>query len=178
MKTKKIVAIGMTALMLGGLFAGCGNSGDSSTEGKSNDKVSITIFQSKIEANEGYKKLIAAYEKNHPNVEINLEAVTGNDFGASLKAKMQSDPPTIFSVGGFQDMKDYGDVIEDVSDLDIMQHALDGTTDTFTKDGKVYAVPLYMEGYGFVINKEMFEDAGVSVESMMDFEGMKAGFDT
>ena len=63
--------------------------------------VKITIFQSKIEANEGYKKLIAAYEKDHPNVEINLEAVTGNDFGASMKAKMQSDPPTIFSVGGF-----------------------------------------------------------------------------
>lgn len=89
--------------------------------------VKITIFQSKIEANEGYKKLIAAYEKDHPNVEINLEAVTGNDFGASMKAKMQSDPPTIFSVGGFSDMKDYGDVIEDVSDLDIMQHALKGT---------------------------------------------------
>ena len=53
-------------------------------------------------------------------------------------------------------MKDYGDVIEDVSDLDIMQHALEGTTDTFTKDGKVYAIPLYMEGYGFVINKQMF----------------------
>ena len=95
-----------------------------------------------------------------------------------MKAKMQSDPPTIFSVGGFSDMKDYGDVIEDVSDLDIMQHALEGTTDTFTKDGKVYAVPLYMEGYGFVINKQMFEDAGVSVDSMMNFEGMKAGFDT
>ena len=35
-----------------------------------------------------------------------------------------------------------------------------------------------MEGYGFVINKQMFEDAGVSVDSMMNFEGMKAGFDT
>ena len=75
-------------------------------------------------------------------------------------------------------MKDYGDVIEDVSDLDIMQHALKGTTDTCTKDGKVYAIPLYMEGYGFVSNKQMFEDAGVSVDSMMNFEGMKAGFDT
>lgn len=179
MNAKKLVAVGMTALMLGGLFVGCGNSADiSTTEANSGENVKITIFQSKIEANEGYKKLIAAYEKNHPNVEINLEAVTGNDFGASMKAKMQSDPPTIFSVGGFSDMKDYGDVIEDVSDLDIMQHALEGTTDTFTKDGKVYAVPLYMEGYGFVINKQMFEDAGVSVDSMMNFEGMKAGFDT
>lgn len=178
MKAKKLVAVGMTVLMLGGLFVGCGNSADTSTGANSGKNVKITIFQSKIEANEGYKKLIAAYEKDHPNVEINLEAVTGNDFGASMKAKMQSDPPTIFSVGGFSDMKDYGDVIEDVSDLDIMQHALEGTTDTFTKDGKVYAIPLYMEGYGFVINKQMFEDAGVSVDSMMNFEGMKAGFDT
>lgn len=153
MKAKKLVAVGMTVLMLGGLFVGCGNSADTSTGANSGKNVKITIFQSKIEANEGYKKLIAAYEKDHPNVEINLEAVTGNDFGASMKAKMQSDPPTIFSVGGFSDMKDYGDVIEDVSDLDIMQHALKGTTDTFTKDGKVYAIPLYMEGYGFVINK-------------------------
>ena len=178
MKAKKLVAVGMTVLMLGGLFVGCGNSADTSTGANSGKNVKITIFQSKIEANEGYKKLIAAYKKDHPNVEINLEAVTGNDFGASMKAKMQSDPPTIFSVGGFSDMKDYGDVIEDVSDLDIMQHALEGTTDTFTKDGKVYAIPLYMEGYGFVINKQMFEDAGVSVDSMMNFEGMKAGFDT
>ena len=54
MKAKKIVAIGMTVLMIGGLFAGCGNSGNGATEGKSNDKVTITIFQSKIEANEGY----------------------------------------------------------------------------------------------------------------------------
>lgn len=126
MKAKKLVAVGMTVLMLGGLFVGCGNSADTSTGANSGKNVKITIFQSKIEANEGYKKLIAAYEKDHPNVEINLEAVTGNDFGASMKAKMQSDPPTIFSVGGFSDMKDYGDVIEDVSDLDIMQHALEG----------------------------------------------------
>lgn len=138
MKAKKLVAVGMTVLMLGGLFVGCGNSADTSTGANSGKNVKITIFQSKIEANEGYKKLIAAYEKDHPNVEINLEAVTGNDFGASMKAKMQSDPPTIFSVGGFSDMKDYG----------------------------------------FVINKQMFEDAGVSVDSMMNFEGMKAGFDT
>ena len=97
MKAKKLVAVGMTVLMLGGLFVGCGNSADTSTGANSGKNVKITIFQSKIEANEGYKKLIAAYEKDHPNVEINLEAVTGNDFGASMKAKMQSDPPTSFT---------------------------------------------------------------------------------
>ena len=175
MKMKKATALTLTLAMTAGLLAGCG-SGDS---GSSKKQTEITIYQSKIEANEGYQKAIDAYEKVNPDVKINLEAVTGNDFTASLKAKMQSDPPTIFSVGGFQDLEDYGDTLLDLSDMDILDHALEGTTDMFTTDeGKVLAVPLYMEGYGFVINREMFEAAGIDVDSMMDFEGMKKGFDT
>lgn len=173
MKTKKAAAMGILVAITAAMAAGCGNGG-----GSDSAKTEITIYQSKIEANEGYKKAIEAYEASHPDVKINLEAVTGNDFGASLKAKMQSDPPTIFSVGGFQDLKDYGDILEDVSDLELLNHALEGTTDMFTKDGKILAVPLYMEGYGFVVNRQIFEDAGVDFDSMMTFDGMKAGFDT
>ena len=172
MKAKRTAALGLAAVMAASLLSGCGAGGSKSA------KTEITIYQSKIEANEGYKKAIAAYEESHPDVKINLEAVTGNDFAASLKAKMQSDPPTIFSVGGFQDLKDYGDILEDISDLEVLKNALPGTTDMFTKDGRVLAVPLYMEGYGFVVNRQMFEDAGIDFESMMTFEGMKAGFDT
>ncbi len=173
MKAKKVVALGLAMMMAAMTVTGCGGGGDNGQK-----QTEITIYQSKIEANEGYKKAIEAYEATHPDVKINLEAVTGNDFTASLKAKMQSDPPTIFSVGGFQDLKDYGDILEDVSDLEVLEHALDGTKDMFTKDGKVLAVPLYMEGYGFVVNRQMFEDAGVDFDSMMTFDGMKAGFDT
>lgn len=118
------------------------------------------------------------YEKSHPNITINLDAVTGNDFGASLKAKMQSDPPTIFSVSTFQDLKDYSSELADVSDIPVLKYAEKGATDMFAKDGNIYAVPLYMEGYGFVINRKIFEDAGVSFHSMLTFDGMKAGFDT
>ena len=98
MKAKRTAALGLAAVMAASLLSGCGAGGSKSA------KTEITIYQSKIEANEGYKKAIAAYEESHPDVKINLEAVTGNDFAASLKAKMQSDPPTIFSVGGFQDL--------------------------------------------------------------------------
>jgi raffinose/stachyose/melibiose transport system substrate-binding protein len=176
MKAKKVVTVGLAAALAASVIAGCGSSGGDGTG--SSGKTEITIYQSKIEANEGYKKAIEAYEATHPDVTINLEAVTGNDFSASLKAKMQSDPPTIFSVGGFQDLKDYGDILEDVSDMEVLDYALDGTTDMFTQDGKVLAVPLYMEGYGFVVNRQIFEDAGVDFDSMMTFEGMKEGFDT
>lgn len=184
MKMKKAAAFGLAIITAMSLLAGCGGSaGAEGAQGAGTDqakaqKVTITIYQSKIEANEGYKKAIEAYKEVAPEVTINLEAVTGNDFAASLKAKMQSDPPTIFSVGGFQDLKDYSNMLEDLSDQPILEHALEGTTDMFAQDGKVLAVPLYMEGYGFVVNRQMFEDAGVDFDSMMSYEGMKAGFDT
>lgn len=186
MKMKKVTAVGLAMVTALSVLTGCGSQGDTNTSGGSADKesasgekVTITIYQSKIEANEGYKKAIETYQSIHPEVTINLEAVTGNDFSASLKAKMQSDPPTIFSVGGFQDLKDYSDILEDLSDQPVLEHALEGTTDMFTtEDGKVLAIPLYMEGYGFVVNRQMFEDAGVEFDSMMTYEGMKAGFDT
>ena len=111
MKAKRTAALGLAAVMAASLLSGCGAGGSKSA------KTEITIYQSKIEANEGYKKAIAAYEESHPDVKINLEAVSGNDYAASLKAEMQSDPPTIFSVGGFQDLKDYGDILDDISDL-------------------------------------------------------------
>lgn len=38
MKAKKLVAVGMTMLMLGGLFVGCGNSADTSTGANSGKK--------------------------------------------------------------------------------------------------------------------------------------------
>ena len=143
---KKAVAFVMAMATTLSLLAGCGSQGGGTESGSaSGEKVTITIYQSKIEANEGYKKAIETYQTLHPEVTINLEAVTGNDFSASLKAKMQSDPPTIFSVGGFQDLKDYSDILEDLSDHPILDHALPGTSDMFTmEDGRVIAIPLFM----------------------------------
>jgi len=181
MKKRRPVVIAISLATIACMLAGCaknGGSANTTTNTNDSEKTAITIMQSKTEANDGYKKAIAAYEKMHPGVTITLTAISGNDFSASLKAQMQSNPPTIFSCGSFQDLKDYGNMMADLSDMSILKHADKGTTDMFTKDGKVYAVPLYMEGYGFVINRQIFTDAGVSFDSMLTFDGMKKGFDT
>ena len=67
MKAKKTVAIGMAALMMSGVFAGCGSgAGNDSDSGN----VSLTIFQAKIEANDGYKKLIKEYEEKKTELKV------------------------------------------------------------------------------------------------------------
>ena len=83
---KKAVAFVMAMATTISLLAGCGSQGGSTESGSaSSEKVTITIYQSKIEANEGYKKAIETYQTLHPEVTINLEAVTGNDFSASRR---------------------------------------------------------------------------------------------
>ena len=54
MKAKRTAALGLAAVMAASLLSGCGAGGSKSA------KTEITIYQSKIEANEGYKKAIAA----------------------------------------------------------------------------------------------------------------------
>ena len=57
MKAKKLVAVGNDSANAWGLFVGCGNSADTSTGANSGKNVKITIFQSKIEANEGIQEI-------------------------------------------------------------------------------------------------------------------------
>ena len=76
MKAKRTAALGLAAVMAASLLSGCGAGGSKSA------KTEITIYQSKIEANEGYKKAIAAYEESHPDVNVALT----NDFDTAKAA--------------------------------------------------------------------------------------------
>ncbi len=48
------------------------------------------------------------------------------------------------------------DYVEDLSDQEWLKNAVDGSLDDVTLDGKVYGIPVSVEGYGLVYNKEIF----------------------
>lgn len=176
MKAKKIIAVALAAAISVTAFAGCNSGGNKSSSG---EKVTFSIFNYKIEAKEAFEKAIKSYEKANPNVSITMESVGGGeDYTGPLKAKLTSAPPALFCVGGPIGFDTYKDTLEDLSDQPWVSQALDGTLDDATYDGKVYGMPFALEGYGIVINRQMFEDAGVTYDSMLTFEGMKKGFDT
>lgn len=177
MKGKKLLSMVMAGTICATALAGCGSNNSSTTSASKN--VKLSIFQFKVEAKDAFQKVINAYEQKHPNVKINMETVGGgSDYSAALKTKMQSDPPTIFNIGGPQDVKDWSSKLEDLSDQKWISHLpADSLTDV-TDGKKVLGMPFDLEGYGFVINRKMFEDAGVSYQSMLTYDGMKKGFDT
>ena len=188
---KGLVTSALAVSMVIGM-AGCGQSGTESSkttpaatkeaeaaEGKelASEPVTVDIFQFKVEIAEELQKAIDLYTSNNPNVTINLTTVGGgDDYGAALKAKFQSgQEPTIYNVGGPQDVEDWMEKLEDLGDQPWVGTA-GGTLGAVTVDGKPYGMPLAVEGYGVVYNKAIFEAAGVDASGVKDLASMEKAF--
>lgn len=187
MKLHKPLAIGLAAAMLTGCLGGCtpkdddsSSSSQSSSGGASAQNAVVDIFQFKVEISEALQAAIDQYLEDHPGVKINLETVGGgDDYGASLRAKMQSgDAAEIYNIGGPQDTQDWLSKLEDLSDQPWVEYAVEGTLEGVTLDDKVYGMPYSIEGYGIIYNKAIFDAAGIDGEAINSFDSMASAFQT
>jgi len=125
--------------------------------------VTIKMFQFKVEIAEQLQLMVNEYEKE-TGVKIQIETVGGGaDYGAALKAKFNSgDKPDIFNNGGFSDLDLWVENLEDLSDQPWVKDLVKGTDEPMTKDGKLYGMPIGVEGYGYIYNKDLFAKAGIT----------------
>ncbi len=171
----KMKGLSLLALLLSFMLvlAACssGTSTENSNEGTENEgtegsgeEVTIDIFQFKVEIAEQLKALAEEYTKENPNVKFNIQTVGGGaDYGAALKTQFASgNEPDIFNNGGFQEAQTWLDKLEDLSDQPWVADAYESALEPMTVDGKVYGQPLNLEGYGFIYNKDLFEQAGIT----------------
>ncbi|WP_019910535.1 ABC transporter substrate-binding protein [Paenibacillus sp. HW567] len=157
------VFVGMSVLLTacgGGTKEAQGNTAKGAS---ANNVKTIHIYQTKIEIDEALKKTAAAYTALHPDVQFVIDSVSDN-YSTGLKTKQASgEMPDIFTVMGNQDLKLWQSQLEDLSDQawtkDMIDLAKQGITGD---DGKVYGWPVSVEGYGYVYNKKLFDQAGIS----------------
>jgi raffinose/stachyose/melibiose transport system substrate-binding protein len=171
-RMKKMTAISLTALLFGSVLAGCaksepapGATGGTNTGAAGGAKnITLKMFQFKVEIAEPLGKLVAEYEKANPGVKIQIDTVGGGtDYGAALLAKFNSgDKPDIFNNGGFSDLDKYIEHLEDLSDQPWVKDLVSVAKEPMTKNGKLYGQPLNLEGYGFIYNKDLFKQAGIT----------------
>ena len=134
---KKKRFMGLVSVLLISILAlvGCSASEGEGKDTASGDQVTVDIFQFKVEIKDQFESLVKVYEKENPDVKINVKTVGGgNDYGASLKTAFSSgEEPDIFNVGGPSAVEEYKDYLADVSDTDAAKTALDGTLDGCTR---------------------------------------------
>lgn len=186
-KSKKLLTVGILIVFaFVTIFTGCtsqttneedNNATDApkASEKAKQETVEIDVFQFKVEIAKELEAAAREYEKVNSDVKINIQTVGGgDDYGAALRAKFQSgSEPDIYNVGGPQDIKDWIDKSEDLSDQPWVDLALDGALAGATVDGKVYALPFNIEGYGFIYNKAIFADAGIDASKIVDFASLE-----
>jgi raffinose/stachyose/melibiose transport system substrate-binding protein len=140
-----------------------------------------------IEANplnvEVWDSLIAQYEAEHPNVDIQTQFLANEDFKAKLPTLLQSNdiPHIFYSWGGgvLKAQKDSGVLMDLTPMMDADGGAwrnsyVPAAVDGLTFDGAVSAVPFRMGTVAFFYNKELCAQAGVdgdAIKTWDDFLG-------
>lgn len=122
----------------------------------------LKIFNFKVEMAEQLNALAKTYEAR-TGVRIEVDTCGGGcDYSAELKTRFNSgDKPDIFFVAGYTDLDLWQEYLEDLSDQPWVDDMLDLARPAITKGGKVYGLPLAMEGWGFIYNKDLFRKAGI-----------------
>lgn len=165
MKFKKIVAIALMSAITLSMAVGCSKDAAKNKESDGNQQVkTIKLFQTKVEIADQLAALQKEYEASHPGVKLEIETVGGGaDSGQALKAKFASgQQPDIFVNDGFASLDIWLDQLEDLSDQPWVKDLVEGAGESMTKDGKLYGMPVGIEGYGFLYNKDLFEKAGIT----------------
>lgn len=172
MKKRKLAAIALAATLIVSAFAGCSNGSSSS------GKVTIDMFQFKVEAKNALDKAVKQYEKENPNVTINVQTVGGGgDYAGTLKTKLSSgQEPAIFNVAGQTDVHTFKDWLTDLSGQSWVSQAVSGTLGGATLDGKIYGMPFDLEGYGLLYNKTIFSKAGVDASNLKTIADLDQAF--
>ncbi|MCH1626138.1 ABC transporter substrate-binding protein [Fredinandcohnia quinoae] len=184
MKAKKFLPAVMALLfMFSVVLAGCGNKDEDAKDkggSSSKDNVTVDIFQFKVEFKDQFEEVAKQYEELNKGVKINITTVGGGeDYGAALRSKFASgNEPTIYNVGGPQDVKDWDGKLANLSDTKAAGLALEGTLEGVSKDGEVLGLPYNQEGYGLIYNTAVFEKAGINPADITTFAALEEAVKT
>lgn len=178
---KKLYII-VAFLFVLGIFAGCSSDdADSTTGDTGNDSetteeengaddtekedVTLDFFQFKVEIADPLRAMLDEFEAEYPHITVNLETVGGGaDYGAALRAKFASgEKPDIFNNGGFNELDLWLEHLADLSNEPWVDNVLPiGKVPMTADDGNLYGMPVNLEGYGFIYNKDLFAEAGIT----------------
>ncbi len=108
--------------------------------------------------------VIDRFNEEYPSINVEVEVVGGGvDYGPVLASRARTNSlPDIFMIAGSGDYVLYREFLDDLSDMDVVDHMLPGVADGSYYEGELMGLPVSIEGYGYIYNKGLFEEAGIA----------------
>ncbi|WP_175991478.1 ABC transporter substrate-binding protein [Bacillus sp. Marseille-Q1617] len=128
------------------------------------EKVTLTIRNPKVEIASEFEQMVSTYEEENPGVAIKVETVGGAaDDYSDITAKLAAgEGPDIFTNLGRAAAKEWRRFLEDLSDEPWVNRTSENVLSGITLDNKVYGMPMNIEGFGIVYNRDLFQKAGIT----------------
>ncbi|OPA73365.1 hypothetical protein BVG16_28955 [Paenibacillus selenitireducens] len=182
---KKLSAIVLSAVLLSSLVA-CGgkanegsipsNNADTATK-STGKKAVITIIQNKVEIQEQLEAAVKEFNSSQDQVEVQTLGVAGDNLTTVLQTQFGSAPekaPTIFTTASGSEFEKFLPYMAELGDMKSASLILDGQDKPAMKDGKLYGLPVALEGFGLIYNKDLFSKAGVKPEDIKSIDDLVA----
>ncbi len=185
MKTcKKILALALSAAMALSLLAGCGGNktpggsspaaSDPSGTGGGDANGRVYWLNFKPELDETAQALAKTY-KEKTGVDVQVITAASGTYQQTLTAEMdKSAPPTLFVIGNSAGVADWGEYAMDLTGTAIANELNTDAYNLYDEDGKLVSIGYCYECYGIIVNPDLLEKAGHSVDEIKDFASLKA----
>ncbi|MCP1109094.1 ABC transporter substrate-binding protein [Ohessyouella blattaphilus] len=162
----KIVALLMVSVMTVGMMAGCGSKKEEKSDG---GKTTITLGMWDVKQSPFYDEAIAAYEAEHPdvNIEVQITPYKGGEYWTKLEASAAGGTaPDVFWInvlhaesyfdGGI--LKDLSDVAEEVA---LEENYPEALVEAYNFSDQQIGLPKDFDTNALWYNKDIFDKAGV-----------------
>ena len=175
---KKNITLSLALLCTTAVLAACG-SGSGENSGSDSEAVVVEFFSQKPEITTQLEALADSYTEQNPDVRINITTVGSGEGSAALQAKFSSgDEPALMMLGGLPEVERYSDALLDVTELEMSETVIEGMLEGGTIDGVPLGIPMNIEGFGWMYNKEIFEQAGVDPEGIQSYDDFVTAVET
>ena len=129
------------------------------------DGVGLHVFHFKVTWIDSWNAATDRYVNEvNPNVAFNNEIRGGGaQWMTILRSKFAANAaPDIFVVEGTGQAEQFSDFLTDLSDEPWVDRALPFALEGMTIDGTVYGMPMGLESYGYIYNKDIFDEVGIT----------------
>ena len=145
-----------------------------STPAASTDTGSVYYLNFKPEADAAWQELAKTYTAK-TGVEVKVVTAAGGNYSDTLTAEMaKSEAPTLFQCGNAQGLLDWGDYCIDFTGTKVLDEMTTSDFNLVDENGAVKAIGYCYEAFGIIVNVELLEKAGHTLDEITNFETLKA----
>ncbi len=163
---RKVISVILAAAMAVGMTAGCGSGKASDSDEGKDTKLTLIHDLNEDSAIDFLEQAIEKFEEENPNVTIDMETLSSDDYNSMLRNKIAADDvPDLFFIDDIHKKQEFieAGICLDISGEEWLEENIqESAIEACSSDGKTWCLPFTRGGMFVIYNKDVLKEAGVT----------------